>query len=165
MVLKIIMKLLILATTFFSINLLAKDYFINFHAKNIINEKHDYSKGNYYNILKLDGSFTDNLGNYGNFNALASVELSNNKIKQHFVSAEITYQNEAKIYAQGSRTSEEFEQGTGILLISSTHNSLNELLGTKCIYGINFFKNTSFTSTKCDITDESVKQLMKVKDQ
>ena len=159
------MKLLILATTFFSINLLAKDYFIDFHAKNIINEKHDYSKGNYYNILKLDGSFTDSLGNYGNFNALASVELRNNKIKQHFVSAEITYQNEAKVYAQGSRTSKEFEQGTGILLISSTHNSLNELLETKCIYGINFFKSTSFTSTKCDITDASVKQLMKVKNQ
>ena len=158
------MKFLILALTFVSINLFAKDYFIDFHAKNIINEKHDYSKGNYYNILKLDGSFTDSLGNYGNFNALASVELNNRKIKQHFVSAEMTYQNEVKIYAQGSRTSEEFEQGTGVLVISSTHKSLNELIGTKCIYGINFFKNTSFTSTKCDITDASVKQLMKVKD-
>ena len=158
------MKLLILALTFFSTNLLAKDYFINFHAKNIINEKHAYSKGNYYNILKLDGSFTDSLGNFGNFNALASVELNNNKIKQHFVSTEITYQNEAKVYAQGSRTSEEFEQGTGILVINSSHNSLNKLIGTKCIYGINFFKSTSFTNTKCDITDASVKQLMKVKD-
>ena len=158
------MKLLILALTFFSTNLFAKDYFIEFHAKNIINEKHDYSKGNYYNILKLDGSFTDSLGNYGNFTALASVELKNSKIKQHFVSTEMTYQNAVKIYAQGSRTSEEFEQGTGILVISSTHNSLNELIGTKCIYGINFFKSTSFTNTKCDITDASVKQLMKVKD-
>ena len=90
--------------------MIAKDYFINFHAKNIINEKHDYSKGNYYNILKLDGSFTDSLGNYGNFKALASVELINSKIKLHFVSAEITYQNDVIIYAQGSRTSEEFEQ-------------------------------------------------------
>ena len=158
------MKLLILALTFFSINLLGKDYFIDFHAKNIINEKHDYSKGNYYNILKLDGSFTDSLGNYGNFNALASVELKNSKIKQHFFSAEIIYQNETIIYAQGSRTSEEFEQGTGILIISSTHKSLNELIGTKCIYGINFFKSTSFTSTKCNISDASEKQLMKVKD-
>ena len=156
--------LLLLALTFFSINLLGNDYFIDFHAKNIINEKHDYSKGNYYNILKLDGSFTDSLGNYGNFNALASVELKNSKIKQHFVSAEIIYQNETIIYAQGSRTSEEFEQGTGILIISSTHKSLNELIGTKCIYGINFFKSTSFTSTKCNISDASEKQLMKVKD-
>ena len=134
------MRFLIIVLTFFSINLLAKDYFIDFHAKNIINEKHDYSEGNYYNILKLDGSFTDSLGNYGNFNALASVELNNSKIKQHFVSAKITYQNDTIVYAQGSRTSEEFEQGTGILVISSTQNSLNELVGTKCIYGINFLK-------------------------
>ena len=129
-----------------------------------INEKHNYSKGNYYNILKLDGSFTDSLGNFGNFTALASVELKSSKIKQHFVSAEITYQNEAVIYAQGSRTSEEFEQGTGMFEISSTTKSLNALLGTKCIYGINFFKSTSFTSTKCDISKESEKQLIKVKD-
>ncbi len=158
------MKIIIIVLTFFSSNLVANDYFIDFHAKYIINEKHDYSKGNYYNIFKLDGSFTDSLGNYGNFNALASVELYNSKIKQHFVSAEMTYQNEVKIYAQGSRTSEQFEQGTGILIISSTHSSLNELIGTKCIYGINFFKDTSFTSTKCDISDASVKQLMIVKD-
>ena len=53
---------------------------------------------------------------------------------------------------------------TGILIISSTHKSLNELIGTKCIYGINFFKSTSFTSTKCNISGASEKQLMKVKD-
>ena len=158
------MRFIVLALTFFSINLLAKDYFIDFHAKNIINEKHNYSKGNYYNILKLDGSFTDNLGNYGNFNALASVELHNGKIKQHFVSTEITYQNEATIYAQGSRTSEEFEQGTGVLMITSAHNSLNELIGTKCIYGINFFKSTSFTSLKCNISEASARQLIEAKE-
>ena len=158
------MKLLILFIIGISTQLLAKDYYVDLHAKVVIDEKHYYSNKSYYNILKLDGTFTDNLGNYGNWNALASVELNNGKIKQHFFSAEVIYQNETAIYSQGSRTSEEFEQGTGVLVISSTHKSLNELIGTKCIYGINFFKNTSFTSTKCDITDASVKQLMKVKD-
>ena len=112
----------------------------------------------------MDGSFTDSLGNYGNWNALASVELNNGKIKQHFFSAEVIYQNETAIYAQGSRTSEEFEQGTGVFTITSAHNSLNELIGTKCIFGINFFKSTSFTSLKCDISEASTKQLMKVKE-
>ena len=158
------MKLLILFLICISTQLLAKDYFVDLHAKVIIDEKHYYSKNSYYNILKLDGSFTDSLGNYGDWNALASVELNNGKIKQHFFSAEVIYQNETAIYAQGSRTSEEFEQGTGVFTITSAHNSLNELIGTKCIFGINFFKSTSFTSLKCDISEASNKQLMKVKE-
>ena len=72
-------------------------------AKVVNNDKHNYSEGNNFNLLKLDGSFTDNLGNYGNWNALASFELNNNKIKQHFFSAEIIFQNESKMYIQGSR--------------------------------------------------------------
>ena len=158
------MKFLILFLICFSTQLLAKDYFVDLHAKVVIDEKHYYSKISYYNILKLDGSFTDSLGNYGNWNALASVELNNGKIKQHFFSAEVIYQNETAIYAQGSRTSEEFEQGTGVFTITSAHTNLNELIGTKCIFGINFFKSTSFTSLKCDISEASTKQLMKVKE-
>ena len=159
------MQIFIFFLIFFSTQLLSKEYFVDLHAKMVVNEKHYYSKKSYYNILKLDGSFTDNLGNYGNWNALASVELSNGKIKQHFFSAEMIYQNETVIYSQGSRTSEEFEQGTGVLMITSAHNSLNELIGTKCIYGINFFKSTSFTSLKCNISEASVKQLIEAKEQ
>ena len=158
------MQLLILFLICFSTQLLAKDYFVDLHAKLVIDEKHYYSKISYYNILKLDGSFTDNLGNYGNWKALASVELNNGKIKQHFFSAEVIYQNETAIYAQGSRTSEEFEQGTGVFTITAAHNSLNELIGTRCIFGINFFKSTSFTRLKCNITEAATKQLMKVKE-
>ena len=158
------MQIFIFFLIFFSTQLLSKEYFVDLHAKMVVNEKHYYSKKSYYNILKLDGSFTDNLGNYGNWNALASVELSNGKIKQHFFSAEMIYQNETVIYSQGSRTSEEFEQGTGVLMITSAHNSLNELIGTKCIYGINFFKSTSFTSLKCNISEASARQLIEAKE-
>ena len=53
--------------------------------------------------------FTDNLGNYGNRYELASFELNNNKIKQHFFSAKIIFQNESKIYIQDSSNMKEFE--------------------------------------------------------
>ena len=111
----LVLIILILLPTF---NSFSKDYLINLQAKVVNNDKHNYSEGNNFNLLKLDGSFTDNLGNYGNWNALASFELSNNKIKQHFFSAEIIYQNESKMYVQGSRNSKEFEQGTGTVSIS-----------------------------------------------
>ena len=151
---------LILLPTF---NLVSKDYLINLQAKVINNDKHNYSEGNNFNLIKLDGSFTDNLGNYGNWNALASFELNNNKIKQHFFSAEIIFQNESKIYIQGSRNSKEFEQGTGTFTVNAASKEMEELVGTKCIYAINFFKSTSFTNTKCRVSDIAFEKLQLIK--
>ena len=152
--------ILILLSTF---NLFSNDYLINLQAKVVNNDKHNYSEGNNFNLLKLDGSFTDNLGNYGNWNALASFELNNNKIKQHFFSAEIIFQNESKMYIQGSRNSKEFEQGTGTFTVNAASKEIKELVGTKCIYAINFFKSTSFTNTKCKVSDIAFERLQLIK--
>ena len=140
-----------------------KDYLINLQAKVISNDKHNYSEGNNFNLLKLDGSFTDNLGNYGNWNALVSFELNNKKIKQHFFSAEIIYQNESIMYIQGSRNNKEFEQGTGTFIVNSASKEIKQLVGTKCIYAINFFKYTSFTNTKCKVSDIAYERLQLIK--
>ena len=156
----LLLIILILLSTF---NLFSKDYLINLQAKVVNNDKHNYSEGNNFNLLKLDGSFTDNLGNYGNWNALASFELSNNKIKQHFFSAEIIFQNESKMYIQGSRNSKEFEQGTGTFTVNAASIKIRELVGTKCIYAINFFKSTSFTNTKCKVSDIAFERLQLIK--
>ena len=154
---------LIILILFQTFNLFSKDYLINLQAKVINNDKHNYSEGNNFNLIKLDGSFTDNLGNYGNWNALASFELNNNKIKQHFFSAEIIFQNESKMYIQGSRNSKEFEQGTGTFTVNAASKEIEELVGTKCIYAINFFKSTSFTNTKCKVSDIAFERLQLIK--
>ena len=156
----LLLIILILLPTF---NSFSKDYLINLQAKVVNNDKHNYSEGNNFNLLKLDGSFTDNLGNYGNWNALASFELNNNKIKQHFFSAEIIFQNESKMYVQGSRNSKEFEQGTGTFTVNAASKEIKELVGTKCIYAINFFKSTSFTNTKCRVSDIAFEKLQLIK--
>ena len=156
----LLLVILILLSTF---NSFSKDYLINLQAKVVNNDKHNYSEGNNFNLLKLDGSFTDNLGNYGNWNALASFELNNNKIKQHFFSAEIIFQNESKMYVQGSRNSKEFEQGTGTFTVNAASKEIKDLIGTKCIYAINFFKSTSFTNTKCKVSDIAFERLQLIK--
>ena len=156
----LVLIILILLPTF---NSFSKDYLINLQAKVVNNDKHNYSEGNNFNLLKLDGSFTDNLGNYGNWNALASFELNNNKIKQHFFSAEIIFQNESKMYVQGSRNSKEFEQGTGTFTVNAASKEIKDLIGTKCIYAINFFKSTSFTNTKCKVSDIAFERLQLIK--
>ena len=156
----LVLIILILLPTF---NSFSKDYLINLQAKVVNNDKHNYSEGNNFNLLKLDGSFTDNLGNYGNWNALVSFEINNNKIKQHFFSAEIIFQNESKMYIQGSRNSKEFEQGTGTFTVNAASKEIKDLIGTKCIYAINFFKSTSFTNTKCKVSDIAFERLQLIK--
>lgn len=157
------MKILLFFLSFLLSSLNANEYLINFQAKVVSSETHNYAKNSNFNLIKLDGSFTDNLGNYGNWNALVSYELSKNLIKQHFFSSEIIYQNEAKMYVQGSRNSKEFEQGTGTFTVNAASKELVDLLGTKCIYAINFFKSTSFTNTKCKISESALKKLQLIK--
>ena len=157
------MKTLLICLSFLVSSLHSNEYLINFQAKVVSSESHNYTKDSNFNLIKLDGSFTDNLGNYGNWNALASYEISNNLIKQHFFSAEIIYQNESKLYVQGSRNSKEFEQGTGTFTVNAASKKLEDLLGTKCIYAINFFKSTSFTNTKCKISENALKKLQLIK--
>ena len=77
------MKLLIILS-FFTGLVNASEYLINFQAKVVSSETHNYTIDSNFNLIKLDGSFTDNLGNYGNWNALVSYELSKGLIKQHF---------------------------------------------------------------------------------
>ena len=156
--------LIVLFIVFYSSYLLSNDYKIDIHGKIISSEKHKYSDNSYYSIFKIDGTFTDNLSNYGNFNALVSLEISNSQLKQHFFSAELIYQDGSAFYGQGSRTSKEFEQGTGKLLIISAKNKLKDLIGVQCVYAINFFGKTSFTLTKCKITDRQKKVLISISD-
>ena len=157
------MILLLVILSFFAGSVKASEYLINFQAKIVSSETHNYTRDSNFNLIKLDGSFTDNLGNYGIWNALVSYELSKGLIKQHFFSSEIIYQNESKMYVQGSRNSKEFEQGTGTFIVNATSKEIKELIGTKCIYAINFFKSTSFTNTKCKISESALKKLQLIK--
>ena len=157
------MKLLLIILSFLVGLVNANEYLINFQAKVVSSETHNYTKDSNFNLIKLDGSFTDNLGNYGNWNALVSYELSKGLIKQHFFSSEIIYQNESKMYVQGSRNSKEFEQGTGTFIVNATSKEIKELIGTKCIYAINFFKSTSFINTKCKISESALEKLQLIK--
>ena len=146
-------KLIVIFIILYSSTLLSNDYKIDIHGKIVSNEKHKYSENSYYSILKIDGTFTDSFSNYGNFNALVNLEIENSELKQHFFSTELTFQDGSIFYGQGSRTSKEFEQGTGKLLITNANKKLKELVGVKCVYAINFFGSTSITLTKCKITD------------
>ena len=49
------------------------------------------------------------------------------------------------------------------ILGDKASKEIKELVGTKCIYAINFFKSTSFTNTKCKVSDIGFEKLQFIK--
>ncbi len=148
---------------FISLNLIGDDYILNLTGKILYNAEHNYTKKDNYRIFELEGAFTDNLGNYGNWSTIVNVEIENNILKYHAFSLKYSYQDGSIVFAKGNRTNEELEQGTGKAKYVSAPMKLSPLIGTICNYGVNFLKETAFVIFKCSITTETKKLLTSIK--
>ena len=154
---------LILLVLFISLNLIGDDYILNLTGKRVYNSEHNYTEKDNYRIFELEGAFTDNLGNYGNWSSIVNAEIENNVLKYHAFSIRYSYQDSSIVYSKGNRTNEELEQGIGKAKYISTPKKLLSLIGTVCNYGINFLKDTAFVILKCDISPETKKSLTSIK--
>ena len=148
---------------FVSYNLTGDDYILNLTGKRVYNAAHNYTKKDNYRIFELEGAFTDNLGNYGNWSTIVNAEIENNFLKYHAFSLRYSYQDGSVVFAKGNRTNEELEQGIGKAKYVSAPKKLSSLIGTVCNYGVNFLKETAFVIFKCDITPETKKLLISIK--
>ena len=153
---------LMLLVFFVSCNLIGDDYILNLTGKIVYNTEHNYTKKDNYRIFKLEGAFTDNFGNYGNWSTIVNAEIENNMLKYHAFSLKYSYQDGSVVFAKGNRTNEELEQGIGKAKYVSAPKKLSSLIGTVCNYGVNFLKETAFVIFKCNITIEAKKSLTSI---
>ena len=144
---------------FIAFSLIGDDYILNLTGKRVYNAKHNYTKKDNYRIFELEGAFTDNLGNYGNWSTIVNAEIENNILKYHAFSLKYSYQDGSVVFAKGNRTNEELEQGIGKAKYVSAPKRLSSLVGTVCNYGVNFLKETAFVILKCNIATETKKAL------
>ena len=110
-------------------NAIAKDYVIESHGKRTLVKEHIYSKNDNLKIFKLEGTFTDNAGNFGEFNSIVNVKTLNNVIEKLEASNEFIYNANIKAYNIALRTNNELEQGVGKWYFSYASKSIN----AKCI--------------------------------
>ena len=157
------MKYIFVLLSFISFNLFGEEYILNLTGKRIYNTEHNYSEKDNYRIFELEGAFTDNLGNYGNWSTIVNVEIQNSILKYHAFSIKYSYQDGSTIFAKGHRTNEELEQGIGKATYVSTPKKLASLKGTICNYGINFLNETVFVIFKCNITAKAKNSLTLIK--
>ena len=144
---------------FSSVN--AKDYIWKSDGKRTIITEHKYSDNSNFRGYKIEGTFTDSVGNYGEWNSYIFAVISNSKIIKLEFSSEFTYQNNKKIFFQGYRgQGSDEDAGVGKSILIAADKDLQTLINTKCTYSIKFFNESTFGVNKCKF-DEAQYSLLK----
>ena len=133
----------------------AKDYIWKNDGKRTIITEHKYSDNSNFRGYKIQGTFSDNLGNYGEWNTYVFAVITDSKINKFEFSTEITYQNNKKIFFQGYRgQGSDEDAGVGKSILIAADKELQPLIGTKCTYSIKFFNDSTFGVNKCKFSEE-----------
>ena len=149
------MKFVIFLFSFFILfKALSFDYVRTINGKRNIIKSFEISKSEKFVNFTLDGTFTDNLGNYGYTESSSIVILKNNQVVKLEGYGYSTYQNKEIIYSRGQRNQQEQDSGVGKNKAIGATGSLKDLIGMECTYAIKFFENYFYWLQKCNITEK-----------
>ena len=143
-------------------NVKAFDYIIESHAKREIIKSYPISKDKRYLNFTLEGTFTDNLGNYGIWDNASIVTLENKNVINLQGYGKSTYQNNEFIYIKGIRNKQEQQAGVGKTEVVNASKSLLALIGMSCTYAVNFYVDNAYFIQKCKITEKQKEVLSNI---
>ena len=158
------MKYFLVFVLFFIFSFLkCEDYIIDNNGTRTIVAEHKYSEKSLFRAFKLVGTFTDNLGNYGNWDAFVTTFVSNGKVLKLNFSSNFIYQNKKRFYQQGFREEgTDIGAGVGKAIITYSDKEFKSLLNSNCMYSVKFLGDTFFGKNKCKINKEALKVLKNV---
>ena len=141
----------------------SEDYLMDNNGKRTIITEHNYTNKSSFRAFKVEGSFTDNLGNYGNWDAFVTTYIDEGKVTKLDFSNKFTFQNKSKFYLQGFRQ-EGTDEGAGVgkAIIVHPDKTLKSIKNSKCVYSVKFLEDTFFGKIKCKIPEEGFKELQKI---
>ena len=114
-------------------------------------------------MIKLDGTFTDKLGNYGNWTSMVYIDIRDSQIYNHGFSNHFVYQDETFSFSKGNRTNDEYEQGVGKSTFIQTSSNISKLINSSCIYSMTFLKESIFGISKCNVDSNTYDILKELK--
>ncbi len=130
------------------------EYIRTINGKRDIIKTYDISKSEKFVNFTLDGTFTDNLGNYGYVESSSILLLKDNRVLKLEGYGHSTYQNDEIMYGKGLRKQQEQNSGVGKNMVIGATGSLKDLIGMECTYAIKFFKDYFYWLQKCIITEK-----------
>ena len=140
----------------------AKEYILESHGKRIMIKEHYYSKKDNFRVFKLEGTFKDNAGNFGEFNSIVTASTINNKIETLQASNEFLYEGNIKAYNIAKRANNELKQGVGKWYYTYATDSINSIVNSECIYSISYYKDKFLTIAKCNISKEAFEEIRNI---
>jgi len=156
--------IIILAVLLVSLgNVIAKDYILEQQGKRILVKEHIYSKTDSLKVFKLEGTFKDNAGNFGEANSIVNVITINNIVEKLEASNELIYNKSIKAYNTAKRANNELKQGVGKWYFTYASKNIAAIINSECIYSIRYYKNNFLTLAKCDIPEKAFEQIKNIK--
>ncbi len=141
------------------------DYILDNNGKRTMITEHTYNKDSLFRAFKIEGTFTDNFGNYGHWDAAVSTYITKGKITKLDFSNQFVFQNKKKIYLQGFREEgTDTVAGVGKAMILYADPEFKNLINSKCVYSVKFLEENFFGKMKCNISPEASKGLNNVKE-
>ena len=144
-------------------NVIAKDYILEQQGKRILVKEHIYSKTDNLKVFKLEGTFKDNAGNFGEANSIVNVITINNVVEKLEASNELIYNKNIKAYNTAKRANNELKQGVGKWYFTYASKNIAAIINSECIYSIRYYKNNFLTLAKCDIPEKAFEQIKNIK--
>ena len=132
----------------------SEEYISEFQANVKMIREYNISEIEKFRSYELIGTFTDEYGNYGKFDAIITSDIKNNKLIKLEGTAINIYSNEETLYARAYRKESDFDAGVATMEIIGASDKFKPLIGTKCIQSVRYFKDTIFGMQKCIITKE-----------
>ena len=132
----------------------SEEYILEFQANVKMIREYNISEIEKFRSYQLIGTFTDEYGNYGKFDAIITSDIKNNKLIKLEGTAINIYSNEETLYARAYRKESDFDAGVANMEIIGASEKFKPLIGTKCIQSVRYFKDTIFGMQKCIITKE-----------
>ena len=145
-------------------NLCSNEFVMDVSGKQTVITEHNYSDDYFFRAIKLDGAFTDNFGNYGDFDSFVTVIMKQGNIYKVDFSNKFTLQNNKSYFMEGQRKQGGKGTGVGEAIVISANSPFEDLLNCQCVYGIKYFQNTFFSKMKCKINDAALKEMKNIKE-
>ena len=107
-----------------------------------------------FSSFTVNGSWTDNFGNYG-FNKCLGIINKNLKNVELYFMCEREDKNGFKIWSINKRKSGIQNSGVGTFeIVDATIPKKELFIGKKCTYAVKYLKETNFYKSKCKISEE-----------
>ena len=124
---------------------------------------HQYTEKDNLKFLTINGTFKDNLGNFGQTNSLVYMLTKNNIVEKLESHNEFLYDNNIKAYNIATRSSEDLEHGVGKWLYTYVSNEIRDLKNSSCVYSVSYFKSNFLAISKCNISETAYFQLQSIR--